>query len=406
MNNPVAAAARYCRVDPLFLECGERLFLDPALLFRGTLRLGPQPVLRAWAPGALQGVEIDVDEAQALAALSASTPAPLPAALDAATRQRIANRLLPLGLLRDAPQAPQLADWWSPAALYHFSSRWDGVLARDEVPTDADSAAQAFARSQAQFAEHAEHQGPAPDHRVRDGDEAAAFDLPCDVGDDFDALLQRRETHRLYRTDRALPLEQAARLLRRSFGVLAEAPVGGGLTALRKSSPSGGGLHPLEAYLLALDIQGLAPGWYHYRADQHRLAPMRAMDTATARERVVTYSAGQRYFASAPMVVALGLRFPRHHWKYPRHAKALRVMLLEAGHLGQTFYLSATHQGLGAFFTCAINEADLDRDLGFDGLSQGCIALLGAGWPSPEGAALRLSHYRQPSLPNLGCSPP
>jgi nitroreductase len=74
-------------------------------------------------------------------------------------------------------------------------------------------------------------------------------------------------------------------------------------------------------------------------------------------------------------------------------------MLLEAGHLGQTFYLSATQQGLGAFFTCDINEADLDRDLGFDGISQGCIALLGAGWPSDEGAALRLSYYQLSASP-------
>jgi hypothetical protein len=225
VNHTVEAAPRYCRVDPLFIECGERLFFDPALLFRGTLSLGPQPVLRAWAPGAQQAVEIDVEEAQALASLSASTPAPLPAGLGAEACKRIAGRLLPLGLLLDAPQPPQLADWWSPAALYHFSSRWDGVLARDEVPTDADSAALAFARSQLQFAEHAEHQGPAPDHRVRHGEERAALDLPLAAEDGFDALLRQRETHRLYRTDRALSLQQAARLLRRSFGVLGEAPV-------------------------------------------------------------------------------------------------------------------------------------------------------------------------------------
>lgn len=396
MSEAVDAAARYCRVDPLFIECGERLFFDPAALFRGEVNLGPQPVLRAWAPGALQPLEIDAFEASLLAALPASSLSALPMDAEPEVLQRAVARLIGLGLLRRIPQeANPFSDWWPPAALYHYSSRWDGVLARDDVPVDAQSAAEAFSRSAAQFAEHSELKGLPPDHRVRHGDEALAIDLPQRAEDDFDLLLRTRETHRLYRTDRALPLEQTAHLLRRSFAVLSEAPVGGGLTALRKSAPSGGGMHPVEAYLLALDVQGLAPGWYHYRADQHRLAPIRELDTATARERVTVYTAGQRYFASAPMVVALGLRFPRHHWKYPQHAKALRVMLLEAGHLGQTFYLSATQQGLGAFFTCAINEADLDRDLGFDGVSQGCIALLGAGWPSDEGAALRLSNYQQ-----------
>ena len=396
MSKAVDAAARYCRVDPLFIECGERLFFDPAALFRGEVSLGPQPVLRAWAPGALQALEIDAFEAGLLAALPATAPGALPEHADPVALHRAVTRLLDLGLLRETAQPDRpLADWWSPAALYHFSSRWDGVLARDDVPDSAESAAQAFARSQRQLAEHAELKGPPPEHRVRHGNEAEAFDLPQADEAPLDALLRARETHRLYRTDRPLPLEQAASLLRRSFGVLGEAPVGGGLTAVRKSAPSGGGMHPVEAYLLAVDVQQLRPGWYHYRGDQHRLAPMRYLDTAEARERVAIYTAGQRYFASAPMIVALGLRFPRHHWKYPQHAKALRVMLLEAGHLGQTFYLSATEQGLGAFFTCAINEGDLDRDLGFDGLSQGCIALLGAGWPSDEGAALRLSNYQQ-----------
>lgn len=400
MSDTVDAVARYCRVDPLFIECGERLFLDPAALLQGGLQLGPQPVLRVWAPAAREGIEVDALEASILASLSASRPSSLPAHGDPSALARAAARLVALGLIRDTPQRSEaLADWWSPAALYHFSSRWDGVLARDDVPVDTASAAEAFARSARQLEAHTELKGPPPEHRVRHGDDARAIDLPAWPGDAFDTLLAARETHRLYRTDRPLPLQQVAGLLRRSFGVLGEAAVGGGLTALRKSAPSGGGMHPVEAYVLALDVTDLPPGWYHYRGDQHRLAPMRAMTTGAARERVTAYTAGQRYFASAPLLVALGLRFPRHHWKYPQHAKALRVMLLEAGHLGQTFYLSATQQGLGAFFTCAINEGDLDRDLGFDGLEQGCIALLGAGWPSEEGAALRLSSYQATASP-------
>ena len=49
MSQPADAAVRYCRVDPLFIECAERLFLDPSALFRGEVVLGPQSVLRAWA---------------------------------------------------------------------------------------------------------------------------------------------------------------------------------------------------------------------------------------------------------------------------------------------------------------------------------------------------------------------
>lgn len=394
------AAAGYRRVGSLFIECGEREWLDPLALLGGRLALGPQPVLRAWAPPAHAPHHIDPLQAWLLASLPAHALAPLPHSplADAAAVQQAADQLIERGLILRTPREHSrtaFADWWAPAALYHFSSRWQQVLARDEVPVDADSAARAFADSQQQFAAQADARGAPPSHAVRWGDEGTSIALPASGEDDLDRLLRTRETHRLFDTTRPLPLALAAQLLRRGFGVYGEAPLGGGLVALRKGAPSGGGMHPSEACVLAIDVDGLRPGWYHYRGDQHRLAPIRLLDAGEARERVVQYTAGQRYFASAPLCIALVLRYPRHHWKYPQHAKALRVMLLEAGHLGQSVYLAATAAGLGAFFTAAINETELDADLGLDGVEAGSIALLGAGWPAADGAALRLSHYQQ-----------
>jgi SagB-type dehydrogenase family enzyme len=175
--------------------------------------------------------------------------------------------------------------------------------------------------------------------------------------------------------------------------VLGEVDLGGGLRAMRKRVPSGGGMHPIEAYPLVIDVEGLTPGWYHYRAHEHVLAPILTLAREDARARIERLAAGQRYFAGAAMIVALSLRFPRHHWKYARHARAYRVMLMETGHVGQTFYLAATELGLGAFFTAAINDADIDAELGLDGVEEGCVALLGCGFPAADGAAMRLSHY-------------
>ncbi|GIX34663.1 MAG: hypothetical protein KatS3mg126_0442 [Lysobacteraceae bacterium] len=393
MHAPIDPAATLCRVAPLFIECGERLFPDLAALFSGRVELGPQPVLRAWSPPAVEGVEIDAEEAAALALLSASTPRALPEAWPVARRQRILARLLELGLVSRAPSERRLAQWWPSAALYHFGSRWGGVTARDRLPEDAASAEIAFECSRRQLEQQTERLGPPPDHRVRLGNEDQSTDLPDTEPDPFDRLLAQRMTCRLFRRDRPLELACVARLLRRSFGVLGVAALGGGHHAVRKSSPSGGGLHPIEPFVLAVEVEGLDCGWYHYRGDQHRLAPIRHLDPAVARRQVTALTAGQSYFASAPLAVALALRFRRHHWKYPVHAKALRVMLMEAGHVGQTFQLAATHEGLGAFITCAINEVDLDRELGLDGVEFGCIALLGAGWPDPEGHALQLDRY-------------
>jgi hypothetical protein len=54
-------------------------------------------------------------------------------------------------------------------------------------------------------------------------------------------------------------------------------------------------------------------------------------------------------------------RFARSFWKYRRHAKILRAILLDAGHLSQTFYLVCTQLGLGPYITAAIDDAELER---------------------------------------------
>ena len=61
-----------------------------------------------------------------------------------------------------------------------------------------------------------------------------------------------------------------------------------------------------------------------------------------------------------------------------------RVLLIEAGHIAQNWYLSATAQGLGAYITAAINEVQIEQALGLDPLREGPIAVCGLGLRAPE----------------------
>ena len=72
-------------------------------------------------------------------------------------------------------------------------------------------------------------------------------------------------------------------------------------------------------------------------------------------------------------------RFARSFWKYRRHAKILRAILLEAGHLSQTFYLLCTQLGLGPYITAAIDDAELERALELDPLFEAPLAVCGCG---------------------------
>ena len=71
---------------------------------------------------------------------------------------------------------------------------------------------------------------------------------------------------------------------------------------------------------------------------------------------------------------------PRTMWKY-NHSHAYRVLLLDAGHLGQTFHLVCTALGLGPFTTAAINGACVEGALGIDGTSEIVVYGAATGFP-------------------------
>jgi putative peptide maturation dehydrogenase len=167
--------------------------------------------------------------------------------------------------------------------------------------------------------------------------------------------------------------------MQRVFAAQAEVRVGDDTAFLKKNSPSGGGLHPTEAYLIVQHVEGLAAGLYHYHATAHALEPLPAPDLPL-RDFLMQAMAQQHWFADAHVAVVLVPRFDRTFWKYRRHMKGYRVVALEAGHLSQTLYLAATEAGLGAFITAAINEKPLEAAFGLDPLCEGALAICGFGW--------------------------
>ena len=142
-----------------------------------------------------------------------------------------------------------------------------------------------------------------------------------------------------------------------------------------KTSPSGGARHPGEVYLMALRVNGLETGMYHYDAKDHRLAKL---STRVSPRLASAYCADQPYFAGAAALFIMTAVFARTLWKYggPR---AYRVVLLETGHLCQTFCLTATRLGLAPFSTAALKDSRIEADLGIDGISESVLYVAGVG---------------------------
>jgi len=273
---------------------------------------------------------------------------------------------------RDADGALRAQHWHGLAAQWHADSRWQGVDAAREVADEGLDTAEGL---------RARHGAPPPEaHACVPPSQRLALPEPATTA--LGELLDRRATCRNFDAARDLPLATMAGLLARVFGARGRVRAAQDFDVLKKTSPSGGALHPVEAYLIARRVEGLAPGLYHYHAGEHALEPLPSPPDLDAFAR--TAVAGQYWFADAHVLVVLAPRFARNFWKYRNHAKAYRVVIMDAGHLSQTLYLCATELGLGAFVTAAINETDIERAFGLTGYVDGPLAVCGFGFRADD----------------------
>lgn len=187
------------------------------------------------------------------------------------------------------------------------------------------------------------------------------------------AALHQRRTHRRFGVG---PVTAAAlgTLLGVTFGVQAWAQTDEGPLAL-KTSPSGGARHSLEAYLWVRHVVDVPAGLYHYRPGDHVLT---WLGDCRVPEQVTEWLPIQDGYEDAALLVALSSELARVSWRY-RSARAYRVVLIEAGHLAQTFCLTAAALGLAPFCTAALADSVIEHDLGLDGRTQPVMYVVGAG---------------------------
>jgi putative peptide maturation dehydrogenase len=281
------------------------------------------------------------------------------------------------------------ADHWHPyAALYHFMTRWQDVDVERLPRWAAEAGDSELPPSEEELTELLHELGPAPSAFVHvDAKRSHDLPLPTLRRRLFDTL-GRRKTSRSFDDRVPLTEEQLGTVLHHVFGCRGTARVFADVVAVKKTSPSGGALHPIEAYPLVTNVDGVAPGLYHYDVEGHALESIEKLSRKAARDVARSFAAGQSYFANAHVLVILAARFPRSFWKYRHHQRAYAVLLMDAGHLSQTFSLVCTELGLGAFVTAAVNGADAEKRLGLDPMQEGVLAIVGCGSPAAQPSEL------------------
>lgn len=146
-----------------------------------------------------------------------------------------------------------------------------------------------------------------------------------------------------------------------------------------RSYPSGGALYPIEVYLVALSVKGVAPGVSHYDPRTHALEILReASDPAAFRATLAT--PGESENAAAVLVLTSVLQ--RSTAKYG--TRGYRFALLEAGHCGQNICLAAAAANLGSCLNGGYFDDKLAALCGADGVNEAVVSAIFLGHPEQD----------------------
>ncbi len=255
--------------------------------------------------------------------------------------------------------------WGMPAAMFHFSLRDRSYLSIEEGEKIQEARATDTPQPPLFLA------NPCAD----------AIKLPPSLADnELLQLMARRRTVRAP-APRPVPLSALSDCLFAGMGITSGTRNCVGTLPL-SMTPSGGARNPYEAYVYARTVEGLAPGFYHYAAIDHTLAPVSDDDLPLPSELL----GGQAWTDDMPCVVFLCAQFERTMWKYD-DANAYRVVLIEAGHVGQNVMLAATRRGLTACPTAALNHSRINQCIGEQGVTRSPIYALTIAYPEQQAAA-------------------
>ena len=165
----------------------------------------------------------------------------------------------------------------------------------------------------------------------------------------LEELLRQRRSVRDY---------QAAALQLSDIGQLLWAAQGISHPAGLRTAPSAGALYPLEVYLVAGAVNGLAAGVYHYQANGHRLTLLQDGDRRTV---LAQAAHGQDWVRDAAAVVVLAAVYQRTTRKYGE--RGVRYVHIETGHAAQNLFLQAQALGLASVVVGAFGDDAVARVL-------------------------------------------
>ncbi|MER6469685.1 thiopeptide-type bacteriocin biosynthesis protein [Streptomyces collinus] len=163
-------------------------------------------------------------------------------------------------------------------------------------------------------------------------------------------------------------------------------------TVRHRPYPSAGALYSVRVRLVALGVEGLAAGTYHCVPERRALLPIGPAPTIAELKALSSYLSRPADdpdavgIDEAPAVLTVHLDLGLLRRRYG--LRALRLGLLEAGHLTQTLLLTSAAFGLATVPLGGLHDDLAHELLGLDDLDEPVQYLLPLGRPAPPFSAM------------------
>lgn len=193
----------------------------------------------------------------------------------------------------------------------------------------------------------------------------------------LEQVIARRRSVRHY-SGEALCIEEVSRLLYFGYGIT-------DAQQRFRAVASGGALYPLEIYILPLRIDGMEAGVYHYNVEDHGLDLVRRGLDRERLEACVNFR--EIDLSGAALVLVVTAIFQRTTIKY--QDRGYRLLLIEAGAVGQNLGLTATSLGLASCMVGGFLDDELSRLLEVDGQHEAPLLPMVFGRSGSEAEASR-----------------
>lgn len=169
-----------------------------------------------------------------------------------------------------------------------------------------------------------------------------------------------------------------------------------GVKTVARAYPSGGGLYPIEIYLVLRRVEGLEPCIAHYSPHTHSLSIINSSIDDDYLKKILMIEDAQ--FCEAPLVVLFSSLAQRSTAKYGN--RGYRFSLIESGHAAQNLSLSATALGLGSLAWGSYFDDEVGELICADGVSESVVhaLLVGEQKEKPSSDSLLAEQFKLQDL--------